>query len=117
MRKLNNHMQKKIALIGSNGQLGTDILKISKEEQSFVFIPLTHEDIDISDKESVFQTLSRINPDIILNTAAYNRVEDAENNIQEAFAINAFAVKYLADFSKKNDCVLVHISSDYVFGL
>lgn len=110
-------MKRKIALIGSNGQLGTDIMKIASKEEGFIFFPLTHNDIDISNKENVFQILSRINPDIILNTAAYNRVEDAENNIQEAFSTNTFAVKYLADFAKQNDCILTHISSDYVFGL
>lgn len=110
-------MKRKIALIGSNGQLGTDILRIAKEEQSFIFIPLTHKDIEICDKENVRQALDRINPDIILNTAAYNRVDDAQKDPTQAFAVNAFATKYLAEYAELKNLIFMHISTDYVFGL
>ncbi len=114
MKKTN---KRKIALIGANGQLATDILKIAKEKKSFIFFPLTHTDIEISNPKSVEKTLNYIAPDIILNAAAYNRVEIAEANLKPAFLVNAFATKYLANYTKQKDCVLVHISTDYVFGL
>lgn len=110
-------MKKKVALIGSNGQLGTDILKITEKEQSFSIIPLTHKDIEICDKENILRTLDNINPDIILNTAAYNRVDDAEKDPTQAFQINAFATKNLAEYAKLKNIILMHISTDYVFGL
>lgn len=107
----------RIALIGANGQLGTDILKVAKEEKFFVFIPLEHKDIEISDRESVVRTLNHIDPDIVLNTAAYNRVDPAEKEPDKAFSINGIGTKNLAVYCQEKNIILVHISTDYVFGL
>lgn len=55
-------------------------------------------------------------PDVVINTAAFNRVDDAETEVEKAFAVNAYAVRNLAQVCQKLGCVLVHISTDYVFG-
>lgn len=108
--------KKKIALIGSNGQLGTDIMKIFSQDTSIFLAPLTHKEIEISDKHSIKKNFEEINPDIIINTAAYNRVDDAEKEAETAFLINGLANKYLANYCNEKGIIYVYISSDYVFG-
>lgn len=108
--------KKNIALIGSNGQLGSDIMKIFSADETFVISPLTHADIEISNAENIKNTFDKIQPNIIINTAAYNRVDDIEKNCEKAMLVNGIANKYLADYCKKSDIVFVYISTDYVFG-
>jgi len=62
------------------------------------------------------KVLEEINPDIVINTAAYVKVDEAEDHQEEAFKLNTFAQKNLAEVSQKNHWVLVYISTDYVFG-
>lgn len=107
---------KKIALIGANGQLGSDILKVFRKDSFFEIIPLTKNEIDITDYPQTKKVLEEIKPDIVLNTAAYVRVDEAEDHQEEAFAVNTFAQKNLAELCQKNHWVLVYISTDYVFG-
>lgn len=105
----------KIALIGASGQLGTDIHKIFRGDKSYHIIPLTHEDIDITSKNST-KILSTIRPDMIINLAAYHRVDACENNWKKTLDVNAFAVKQLSKYCAKTNATLVQFSSDYVFG-
>lgn len=102
----------KIAVIGSNGQLGTDLSQIIPRNQ---FIGLTHKDIEICDIDSARSVLTPLRPDYIINTAAYHRVDDCEDNPTQAFAVNAFAVKNLAEVANEISAKLVHFTSDYVF--
>ncbi len=108
---------KKIALIGANGQLGNDLQRVLSEENAYTVFPLIHADIEISDPESIKNTLNNINPDIVVNTAAYNNVDESETNPEKAFLINAVANKHLAYYCKEKNSTLVSISSDYVFGV
>lgn len=109
--------KKKLVLIGSNGQLGTDIQKVLENNATFTLYSLTHSDIEITNPENIKKTLQTINPDIVINTAAYNKVDEAEINSQKAFFINSIAVKYLASYCQENNIILTHISTDYVFGI
>lgn len=111
------YMKKHIAVIGANGQLGTDLCEVLKDDSTFSFTPLTHKDIEITDLSSIKNALEPINPTLVINTAAYNRVDDAEKNTETAFQINAFANKYLSSYCGEKDITLVAISTDYVFGL
>ncbi|NQT29428.1 MAG: dTDP-4-dehydrorhamnose reductase [Candidatus Saganbacteria bacterium] len=102
----------KILIIGADGQLGTDLAKvIPKEEQ----IPTTIFDIDITDKLKTLEALKKYSPDVVINTAAYHNVDACEMDAAPAFAVNFFGVKNLAQACREIDCVLVHISTDYVF--
>ncbi|OGB86874.1 dTDP-4-dehydrorhamnose reductase [candidate division WOR-1 bacterium RIFCSPLOWO2_02_FULL_46_20] len=102
----------KIAIIGADGQLGTDLSKvIAKDEQ----IPLTINDIDITNKEKTFAVLKKHAPDVVINTSAYHQVDKCEEELQPAFAVNTFGVKYLARACREIGSTLVHISTDYVF--
>ncbi|AIG97144.1 dTDP-4-dehydrorhamnose reductase [Archaeoglobus fulgidus] len=102
----------KVAVIGAKGQLGTDLVDVLKEE--FTVYPLTHEDVDVAVSESL-EVLRDIHPDVIINTAAYVRVDDAENHAEKAFAVNAIGALNVARISSEIDAVNIYISTDYVF--
>lgn len=104
----------KIAIIGSNGQLGVDIVRAFKGTEHEV-VPLTHNDIDVTDVSLSGKILKKIHPDTIINCAAYVRVDDAEEFPDTAFAVNALGARNIALISGELDTILVHISTDYVF--
>jgi dTDP-4-dehydrorhamnose reductase len=77
---------------------------------------LTRGELDIRDLERVRRALSRVNPEIVINTAAFNRVDDCEDDPETAFSVNAFGARNLARVCAELHCALMHISTDYVFG-
>jgi dTDP-4-dehydrorhamnose reductase len=99
--------------MGANGQLGTDLCKVLRD---FELISLTHKDIEISDISSVKQAFGKYEPDVIINTAAYVRVDDCEDNPDKAFLVNALGARNVAVVAQELGARLVHISTDYVFG-
>ena len=103
----------KVLVTGANGQLGTDLCRIL---QHFEVIPLTHSDIEISDMSSVKQAFDKYKPDIVINTAAYVRVDDCESEPDKAFSVNALGARNVAVAAHELEAKLVHISTDYVFG-
>jgi len=103
----------KVALIGADGQLGSDVQKVFLEES---VVPLTISDLDITDKKKVFGVLSDIRPDVIINTAAFHQVDVCEDEPSKAFSVNCLAVGNVARASAELRSVFVHISTDYVFG-
>ena len=107
-------MNRKIALIGANGMLGTEFMYKFQAEQTTV-VPLTDRDIDITDYKYTLEVLTQIKPEIIINCAAYTAVDQAEQDIEMAFKVNALGVKHLAQSADKLHCHLVHYSTDYVF--
>ena len=103
----------KIALIGATGQLGTDFKKIIHSDQ---LIELNYPHFDITKKNEVKIELESLKPDLVINTAAYNLVDRAEEFPEESLAVNYFGVEHLADTCRSIDATLVHFSTDYVFG-
>lgn len=103
----------KLVVIGANGQLGTDLLEVLSKEHDV--IGLNHADIEITEIDSVKNALSVIKPDIILNTAAYHIVPEAEKFPAKAFEINGIGVINLAKVCQDLGTRLVHYSTDYVF--
>jgi len=103
----------KLVVIGANGQLGTDLLEVLSKEHNV--IGLNHADIEITDIDSVKNALSEIKPDIVLNTAAYHIVPEAEKFPAKAFEINGIGVINLAKVCQDLETRLVHYSTDYVF--
>lgn len=102
----------KIAIIGANGQLGSDIVRENKGHEIF---PLNHADIDITDFKSSGEILRNISPEIVINCAAYVRVDDAEEFAEKAFAVNALGARNMALISRDIEAILMHISTDYIF--
>ncbi len=108
----------KILLLGANGQLGSDLLTFLKKGEPKTFekiIALTHNDIEITDSNQVNETFERHHPNTVINTAAYNKVDDCEDSVEKAFSVNAYGVRNLAIACKNIDAALVHFSTDYVF--
>lgn len=103
----------KIAIIGANGQLGTDL---SKALEGFEVVPLTHADIEITGMSSVKRVFKKHWPDMIVNTAAFVRVDDCEAEPDKAFSVNALGARNIAVVAQEIGAKLVHISTDYVFG-
>ena len=104
----------KILVTGGNGQLGCEINQLSyKYNYDWLF---TDTDIfDISDLMNINVFLDKCNPDVIINCAAYTAVDNAEVDFEKANTINHKAVELIAQWSKKNNCKLIHISTDYVY--
>lgn len=103
----------KVLLTGANGQLGNDIIRTKP-----LFTELLHcnkQCLDITDRNKTFSIIRENKPEIVINTAAYVRVDDAEDNVIEAFNINATGVKNLVDACNETGAIIIHISTDYVF--
>ncbi|MDI6704484.1 MAG: dTDP-4-dehydrorhamnose reductase [bacterium] len=102
----------KIMIIGANGQLGTDLAKVFKDEE---LILLTHQDIEITSLSKVMKVVKNYSPEVIINTAAYHNLSQCEENPEMAFEVNALGVRKLAKVCDAESIELVHISTDYVF--
>ncbi|MEP5338895.1 MAG: dTDP-4-dehydrorhamnose reductase [Algibacter sp.] len=106
----------KVLVTGSDGQLGRTIEELfSKNSLNIDFVFLSKGDLDITNQEQVDIVLGEQKFDYCINCAAYTNVEQAEKKPSVAYAINAEAVKNLADVCEENNIVLIHISTDYVF--
>jgi dTDP-4-dehydrorhamnose reductase len=105
----------KVLLIGAHGQLGTDLLKVFRAAGDTV-APFTHAQLDVSSEAQISQAMADVKPDVVLNTAAYHRVDECEKQSAKAFEINGTAVMYLSQACKAAGATLVHYSTDYVFG-
>lgn len=105
----------KILVTGANGQLGSEINRISEQfsEMKFSFTDVA--ELDITNPEKVAEFLVRFKPEFLVNCAAYTAVDKAETDISTATLLNATAVGILAEQSAKVGCKMIHISTDYVF--
>jgi dTDP-4-dehydrorhamnose reductase len=103
-----------ILVTGCNGQLGSEFKNIASKypDINFFFKDL---DLDISNKEDLENYIINKNINVILNTAAYTNVSNAEIEKNKADLINSFAVKNLVELSEKYNCKLIHYSTDYVY--
>jgi dTDP-4-dehydrorhamnose reductase len=100
-------------LIGAAGQLGFDLARTF--DLPGELIRLTRGDLDLTDDAAVGRTLRALRPTHVVNAAAYNLVDRAEDERELAFAVNARAVGTLAAVCRSVNATLVHFSTDYVF--
>lgn len=107
----------RILTLGANGQLGLMFQEVSAAYSEHDFLFADKNICDITDINSIDNVLEQFSPDIILNCAAYTAVDQAETEEEKSYQINASAVKHLAAASKKQNVLLVHFSSDYVYHL
>jgi dTDP-4-dehydrorhamnose reductase len=103
-----------ILIIGSNGQLGKAFQKELSKENVKYFAPDENK-CNITNFNEISETLDSLGPDIVINCAAYNAVDDAESNEEIADLVNHRSVKHLADICNKNNSLLIHYGTDYVF--
>jgi dTDP-4-dehydrorhamnose reductase len=104
--------QQKYAVLGAAGQLGRDLCPRLGE-----VVPLTRAQADLTHPDMVRAALLALHPDVVVNCAAYNFVDRAEDEPEAAFRVNAWGVRSLATICRDLECTLVHVSTDYVFGL
>ena len=106
---------KKILVTGANGQLGSELKELSSHYSQFEWIFADRSVLDLSVLASISKVLDTIQPQIIINCAAYTAVDKAETETELAEVLNHKAVAVLAQWSANHDCCLVHVSTDYVF--
>jgi len=102
----------KVAVIGSTGQLGQDLLQVFGGE----VVGFTHQDLDVTDGVSLASAMHSLQPDWVLNTAAFHRVDDCETNPALAFSVNALGALNVARTAATVGAGVVFFSTDYVFG-
>src|SRR6267378_6383662 len=104
----------KVAVIGADGQLGRDVCVEFARNSDEVY-RLTHADLDISSMDQVVNLLGKIQPRVVVNTAAFHNVERCEEDPARAFAVNALGARNLAIVARELDATIIHVSTDYVF--
>lgn len=104
----------KLAIIGANGQLGSDLMKVFKNSENEI-VPLTETDIDVTDFRLSEKIIKNIQPQVVINCAAYVKVDTAENFADKVFAVNALGARNIALVCKDLNVILIHISTDYIF--
>ncbi len=104
----------KYLIAGAKGQLAAEIIRTLKE-RAVEFIAPEEADLDITDAAKVFEVIEGYGPDVVINCAAYNAVDAAEQEWRKAFMINGTGVRNLANASQKAGAALVHFGTDFVF--
>ncbi|HDR7781238.1 dTDP-4-dehydrorhamnose reductase [Bacillus wiedmannii] len=104
----------KVLVTGAKGQLGQDILCLL-ENQPWEVFGFGREELDITNEEKVREKVLSIKPDIIIHTAAYTQVDQAESDEETAFKVNAEGTKYLAQAAEAAKAKFCYVSTDYVF--
>lgn len=109
MEKIDN-----VLLIGSSGQIGSNIKNNLKKISKKTYCPL-RKDFNLENLKSIDKFLNKIKPKLVINAAAYTKVDDAEKNKKICYKINALAPKKIAQWCHKNNAFLVYYSTDYIF--
>ena len=101
-----------IVIVGAGGQLASDLVPALAGHR---VVPLPHADLDVCDASAVRARLTRERPDVVINTAAFHRVDECERSPDVPFRVNAIAARDLARVCADLDSTLVSFSTDYVF--
>lgn len=104
----------KVLVTGAGGMLARDLVPVLTR-RGYETIALPRGRLDITDLGSVRATVSNLRPGLIINCAAYTKVDDAENEEQQAMLVNGLGVQNLCILCQEHDIPLVHFSTDYVF--
>jgi dTDP-4-dehydrorhamnose reductase len=103
----------KVLVTGATGHLGPAIARGFADAHDVV--PCSRADLDIADQAAVDHVVARVAPDVIINCAAYNAVDAAEEHAVDAFKVNACGVQSLARAAAARGAALVHYGTDFVF--
>jgi dTDP-4-dehydrorhamnose reductase len=102
-----------ILVTGANGQVGRNICSVF--DGYYNVVGLSSLEMDVGEISAIQKTFDKVRPDVVINTAAYTKVDDAEINSGLANRTNFHAVKHLCDACLKHNSLLLHFSTDYVF--
>src|SRR5437899_7158192 len=103
----------RVMILGAGGMLGQDL--VATVPKDIDLFPFAREALDITDHTAVGEMVRHLRPSVIVNAAAYTKVDQAESEPQVAFRVNAGAVENLGRVAKATGSRVVHISTDYVF--
>lgn len=109
------HSTINILITGSEGQLGQEFKYLQSQFDKWKFHFFDRKLLDITSLDSIQKNTGVINPDVIINCAAYTNVELAESESDQAFLVNTIGAENLAHYCKENGILLIHFSTDYVF--
>jgi dTDP-4-dehydrorhamnose reductase len=104
-----------ILITGANGQLGNELKVASKKIFGHDFVFTDIEKLDITDGDRTNEFIRKSRPDWIINCAAYNSVDRAEEEHEKAMMINGLAVRNISSVIRDSACRFIHMSSEYVF--
>ncbi len=104
-----------ILITGADGQLGNELKVVSKNYYGYDFIFTNIETLDLANAKQCNEFIINAQPDWIINCAAYNFVDKAENEPEEAMQGNAGTVKNITEVIKGTECKFIHISTDYIY--
>jgi dTDP-4-dehydrorhamnose reductase len=104
---------RKILVLGKSGQLGE---AISRHEGPWEYTYMGRDDLDLEKRDSIKEILVNREFDVLINSAAYTAVDEAEKDRDRAWMINAAAPEEMAEVCTEKNALLIHISTDYVFG-
>ncbi len=102
----------RILLLGANGQLARDLVPALAHDE---VIGLSHAELDITNGPPLEAIVRKYQPACLINTAAFHRVDDCEQQVEKSFAVNTVAVHNLVRAANCAGAVVVHFSTDYVF--
>jgi dTDP-4-dehydrorhamnose reductase len=105
----------RVAIIGAYGQLGSDLVTVLQQAGGYDVFPLAHSQVDCAEEGSVRKALLEAQPDVVVNSAAFVRVDEAEDRPEEAFRTNALGALRVARVCAEMGAVCVYVSTDYVF--
>jgi dTDP-4-dehydrorhamnose reductase len=102
-----------ILVVGARGMLGTDLMETVRPVHDVLGLDIR--EIDITSLEQCLSAAERYRPDVIINAAAYTRVDDCETHPEQAFLVNGNGAGNLAKAAAAQGAILVHYSTDYIF--
>jgi dTDP-4-dehydrorhamnose reductase len=103
----------KVAVTGASGLLGSALVKVFRSPHTV--LPLTHADLEITDRDQVIETLARLRPEVIIHTVAIRDPDVAELNPAQAFLVNFHGTRYIVDGAREVGARVAYISTDSVF--
>ncbi|RVU29839.1 MULTISPECIES: dTDP-4-dehydrorhamnose reductase [Neptunomonas] len=104
-----------IVVTGGDSQVAQDLVALAAKDKHFKLIALDQAKLDITQPETVRRVIDELMPDYLINTAAFNRVDAAEQNPELCYRVNRDGVKNLADICGELSIPLIHLSTDHVF--
>jgi len=105
----------RILILGALGMLGRDLTEVLRSSSQGEIVPWDLEEIDIREEKETVEKIGELRPDVIINAAAFTRVDDCESQTERAFAVNAEGMKHVASAAWRCQAKVLYLSTDYIF--
>lgn len=102
----------RVVVIGANGQLGSEFSAAWRDAE---VVGVTRAELDVTDADAAPRVIGSLRPDVVINTAAFHKVELCERDPETSFRVNATAARNVAAAAQRAGSAIVYISTDYVF--